>query len=97
MDFNKLLLIINKLRLQYSFLINLIAHRSSSIAAPFLNIDGKQQVNVLKYLGIEIDSQLNFKSHINNIQFKIGKEIEILLKIKIKSFHQMPGQCSTML
>ena len=67
MDLNKLSLNNNK---TYSLLINPTVHHSSSDAMAFLNIDGIQHVKVIKYLGIEMDSQLNFKSHINNVQSK---------------------------
>ena len=40
----------------------------------FFNIDGIQHVNVIKYLGIEIDPQLNFESYIDNVQPKIATE-----------------------
>ena len=53
MDLNKLLLKINK---TYSLLINPTVHHSSSDAIAFFNIDGIQHVNLIKYLGIEIDS-----------------------------------------
>ena len=56
MDLNKLSLNINK---TYSLLINPTVHYSSSDAIAFFNIDGIQHVNVIKYLGIEIDSQSN--------------------------------------
>ena len=52
MDLNKLSLTINK---TYSLLINPTVHHSSSDAIAFFNIDGIQHVNVIKYLGIEID------------------------------------------
>ena len=77
MDLNKLLLNINK---TYSLLINPSVYHSSSNAIAFFNINGIQLVNVIKYLGIEIDSQLNFKSHIDNVQSKIAKGIGILFK-----------------
>ena len=75
MDLNKLSLNINE---TYSLLINPIVHHSSSDAIAFFNI---QHVNVIKYLGIEIDSQLYFKSHIDNVQSKIAKGVEILFKL----------------
>ena len=78
MDLNKLSLNINK---SYSLLINPIINHPSSDVTAFPNIDGIQQVNVIKYLGIEIDSQLNFKSHIDNVQSKIAKGIGILFKL----------------
>ena len=78
MDLNKLSLNINK---THSLLINPTVHHSSSDAIAFFNIDGSQHVNVIKYLGIEIDSQLNFKSHIDNVKSKIAKGVEILFKL----------------
>ena len=57
MDLNKLSLNINK---TYSLLINPTVHHSSSDAIVFFINDGIQHVNVIKYLGIEIVSQLNF-------------------------------------
>ena len=78
MDLNKLSLNINK---TYSLLINPTVHHSSSNAIALFNIDGIQHVNVIKYLGIEIDSQLNFKSHIDNVQSKIAKGVGILFKL----------------
>ena len=75
MDFNKLSLNINK---TYSLLINPTVHHFSSDSIALFNIDGIQHVNVIKYLGIEIDSQLNFKSHIDNVQSKIAKGVGIL-------------------
>ena len=56
MNLNKLSLNINK---TYSLLINPTVHHSSSDTIASFNIDGIQHVNVIKYLGIEIDSQLN--------------------------------------
>ena len=70
MDLNKFSLIIDK---TYSLLINPTVHHFLSDAIALLNIDGIQHVNAVKYLGIEIDSQLNFKSHIDNLQFKMAK------------------------
>ena len=58
---NKLSLNINK---TYSLLINPTVHHSSSDAIAFFNLDGIQHVNVINYLGIEIDSQLNFRSQL---------------------------------
>ena len=78
MDLNKLSLNINK---TYSLLINPTVLHSSSDAIAFFNIDGIQHVNVIKYLGIEIDSQLNFKSHVDYVQSKITKEVGILFKL----------------
>ena len=78
MDLNKLSLNINK---EYSVLINPTVHHFSSDAIAFLKINGIQHVNVIKYLGIEIDSQSNFKWHANNIKSKIAKGIRILIKL----------------
>ena len=78
MDLNKLSLNINK---TYSLLINPTVHHSSSDAIAFFNINGIQHVNAIKYHGIEIDSQLNFKSHIDNVQSKIAKEVGLLFKL----------------
>ena len=78
MNLNKLSLNINK---TYSLLINPTVHHSSSEAIALFNIDEIQHVNVIKYLGIEIDSQLNFKSHIENVQSKTAKEVGILFKL----------------
>ena len=78
MDLNKLSLNINK---TYSLLINSTVHHSSSNTIASFNVDGIQHVNVIKYLGIEIDLQLNFKSHIDNVQSKIAKGIGILFKL----------------
>ena len=77
MDLNKLSLIINT---TYSLLINPSVYHSSSDAIVLLNIDGIQHVNVIKYLGTEINLQLNFKSHVDNVQFKITKGLGILFK-----------------
>ena len=64
-----------------SVLINpIVLHSSSNTTASF-NIDGIQHVNVIKYFGIEIDSQISFISHIDNAQFKVAKGIEILFKL----------------
>ena len=49
--------------------------------APVLDTGKIQQVNKITYLGVEIDSQLNFKSHIDKIQSKIAKGIGILFKL----------------
>ena len=70
MDLNKLLLNINK---TYSLLINLTVHHSSSDTIASININGIQHVYVIIYLSIEIDLQLNFKPHIDNVQSKIDK------------------------
>ena len=78
MDLNKLSLNIDK---THSLLINPTVHHSSSDTIASFNIDGIQHVNVLKYLGIEIDSQLNFKSHIDNVRSKIAKGIKILFRL----------------
>ena len=78
MDLNKLSLNINK---TYSLLVNPTVHHSSSDTIAFFKIDEIQHVNVIKNLCIEIDSQLNFKSHINNVQPKVTKGIGILFKL----------------
>ena len=78
MDRNKISLSINKI---YSLLINPTVHHYSADAIAFFNINGIQHVNVIKYLGIEIDSQLNFKSHLDNVQSKIAKGLGILFKL----------------
>ena len=78
MNLNKLSLNINKI---YSFLINPTVHHSLSDVIAFFNVDGIQHVNVIKYLGIKMDSQLNFNSHIDNVQSKIAKGIGILFKL----------------
>ena len=78
MDLSKLLLNINK---TYSLLVNPIVHHSLSDTIASFKIDGIQHVNVIKYLGIDIDSQLNFKSHIDNAQSKVAKGVEILFKL----------------
>ena len=65
-------------------MINPTVHHSSSDTIAFFNINGIQHVNVTKYLGIEIDSQLNFKSHTDNVQSKIAKGIRILFKLNNK-------------
>ena len=78
MDLNKLSPNINK---TYFLLINPTVHHSLSDAIAFFNIDGIQHVNVIKYVGIEIDSQLNFKSHIDNVQSIIAKGVGILFKL----------------
>ena len=77
MDLIKLSPNINK---TYFLLINSTVHHSSSDAIAYFNVVGIQHVNVIKYLGIKIDSQLNFKSLINNVQPKIAKGIGILFK-----------------
>ena len=84
---NKLSLNINK---TYSLLIDPAVHHSSFGTIALFNIGGIQSVKVIKYLGtdIEIDSQLNFKLHINNVQSKTAKGIRILFKLK-KFLHQM--------
>ena len=38
-------------------------------------------IDNIKYLGIEIDSKLNFKSHISKVQSKISKGVGILYKL----------------
>ena len=78
MDLNKLSLNINT---TYSLLINPTVHHSSSDTIASFNVDGIQHVNVIKYLGIEIGSQLNFKLHIDSAQSKIAKGIGILFKL----------------
>ena len=78
MDLNKLSLNVNK---TYSLLVNSTVHHFSSDAIAFINIDGIQQVNVIKYLGIELNLRLNFKSHIDNVQSKIVMGIGILFKL----------------
>ena len=78
MDLNKFSLKINE---TYSLLINPIVHHSSFDAIAFFNIDGIQHVNVIKYLGIEIDSLLNFNLHIDNVQPKTAKIIGIFSKL----------------
>ena len=57
MDLNKLSLNINK---PYSLLVNPTVHHSSSDTIASFKIDGIHHVNVIIYLGIAIDSQLNF-------------------------------------
>ena len=78
MDLNKLSLNITK---TYSLLINSTVHHSSYNTIASFNIDGTQHVNVIKYLGIKIDSQLNFKSQIDNVQSKIAKGLGILFTL----------------
>ena len=79
MDLNKLFsLNMNK---TYSLLINITVHHSSSDTIASFNIDGIQHVIVIKYLGIEIDSQLNFKSRLDNVQPKIAKGKRTLFKL----------------
>ena len=36
----------------------------------------------VKYLGVQIDSQLRFNSHVRMIENKISKSIEIIIKLK---------------
>ena len=49
-----------------------------------LHISDKQieQTNSMKYLGVLIDSQLNWKDHILNISKKISKSIGIICKLR---------------
>ena len=62
-------------------MINSRVQHSSSDAIAFFNIDEIQHVKVFKYLGTEADSQLNLKSHIDNVQSKVAKGIGILFKL----------------
>ena len=65
----------------YFLLINFTVYHSSIDAIAFFNIDEIQHLNVIKYLCIKIDLPLNFKSRIDNVQFKIAKEIGTLFKL----------------
>ena len=78
MDLNKLSLNINK---TYSLLINPTVRHSSSDTIASFTINRIQHFNVIKYLSIEIDSQLNFKSPADNVQSKIAKGIGVLFKL----------------
>ena len=55
------------------------SHSADTLA--LLNTGKIQQVNEITYLGVEIDSQLNFKSHVEKIQSQISKGIGILFKL----------------
>ena len=59
---------------------NLYCSNNTSFSFKF---DSLPQVDQVKYLGIEIDSQFNFKKHtgINGIQNKISKGMDILFKL----------------
>src|SRR6218665_586202 len=48
-----------------------------------LTIDGIKitQVDSVKFLGVMVDEHLNWKTHINNIEKKIAKNIGILSKV----------------
>ena len=46
-----------------------------------LNLETIQLVDNIKYLGVEIDSFLNFKDQIHNLQSKISKGVGILFKL----------------
>jgi len=48
----------------------------------FINGEGIKQVNTIKYLGIYIDSHLNWKAHVSYIAKKIKRCIGVLSKIR---------------
>ena len=78
MNLNKLSLNINK---TYSLLISPKVCSHSADTSALLNAGKIQQVKEITYLGVEIDSRLNFKSHIEKTQSKIAKGIGILFKL----------------
>ena len=41
-----------------------------------------QVSNTVKYLGITVDRNLNFKEHIKDLLFKLGKHLGIISKIR---------------
>lgn len=77
MDMNKLSLNLNKTKVM--FFGNCNVHLESVI-----NIDGVDldTVSEIKFLGLIIDSKLNWKSHIKHIQGKVSKTISIINKAK---------------
>ena len=77
-NLNKLSLNINK---TYSLLKSPRVCSHSADTSALLNTGKIQQVNEITYLGVEIDSQLNFKSHIDKTQSKIAKGIGNLFKL----------------
>ena len=47
-----------------------------------LNLHNIEQKNFIKYLGIYIDKNLNWATHIQHINSKISKNLEILFRLR---------------
>lgn len=77
MDMNKLSLILNKTKVM--FFGNCNVHLESVINTDGVDLD---TVSEIKFLGLIIDSKLNWKSHIKHIQGKVSKTISIINKAK---------------
>ena len=88
MDVNKLSPNIHK---STAMLIQPKSKIYSNNSSSSFKFDSLPQVDQVKYLGVEIDSQaqLNFKKHINSIQNKISKGVGILFKLSKILFHQI--------
>jgi uncharacterized protein YunC (DUF1805 family) len=73
LKFNKLKLNVNKTKYM------IIAGRRSNIMSGAINLtnDGEsiERVDVIKYLGVEIDEKLNFKQHIDKTVKKMAKKV----------------------
>ena len=50
--------------------------------------DNLENVNSIKYLGITIDTNLNWNQHVNNLCLKLSPKIELLRKLK----HKLPTE-----
>jgi Reverse transcriptase (RNA-dependent DNA polymerase) len=81
LKFNKLKLNVSKTK----FMI-MTNKRLNATDRVILSIDGEQieEVRSMKYLGVQIDSKLNFKEHLNLIVKKIAKKTNFLGRISKK-------------
>jgi hypothetical protein len=81
LKFNKLNFIVSKTK----FMI-ITGKRSSATDRALLTIEGEQieEVQSMKYLGVQIDNQLAFKEHLNLIVKKTAKKTNFLGRISRK-------------
>ena len=87
MDVNKLSRNIHK---STAMLIHPKCKIYSNNTSSSFKFDSLPQVDQVKYLGIEIDSQQNFKKYVNSIQNKTSEGVGILFKLsKIVSLNTL--------
>ena len=49
----------------------------------FFNHNSVKEVPSQKYLGMYLDTKLNFQEHLNNVLHKVNKTIELLRKLQV--------------
>ena len=77
-------MIMNKLSLNYSkteYILNSSPNHNSSFSLRIGNHD-INQVNSVKYLGVYIDANLNWKDHISNLERKISRACGLICKLR---------------